>query len=137
MLETKHSPLPWKLVRFNDLKTMLGVIVDANGRMIIDIVSNGIEQAQANGNLALAAPKLLAACKEFVRFSKLPDNVNRGDYIRYQVSAIGAAEKAIAEAAGEIALKGSVRVSEFITHVHDYVKFKEDEYFSTKEKPDA
>ena len=48
-----------------------------------------------------AAPELLEACQEFLRFADLPNEcVPRGDYIRYQVSAISAARAAIAKAEG-------------------------------------
>ena len=46
-------------------------------------------------------PDLLAACREFIRFADLPESVPRGDYIRYQVLAYGAAQKAIANADGK------------------------------------
>jgi len=55
---------------------------------------------KAIAELAQAAEreaKLVEALEEFVRFTKLPDTVNRGDYIRYQVKAIGAAEQALAD----------------------------------------
>ncbi len=69
--------------------------IQANARRIVECVNacEGINPA--------AVPKLLAACKEFVRFSQLPSTVDRGDYIRYQVQAIGAAKDAIAEATTE------------------------------------
>lgn len=44
------------------------------------------------------------ACREFVRFAEMSNPVDRGDYIRYQVKAIGAAKDALAalKAEGEV-----------------------------------
>ncbi len=61
--------------------------------------SNGDSTLIKHCNLHGAAPDLLAACEEFLRFAALPDDaVPRGDYIRYQVKAISAAKEAIAKA---------------------------------------
>ncbi len=66
-------------------------------------------EQHANARLMVAAPDLLAACREFVRFADLPDqSVPRGGYIRYQVKAIGGAREAIAKATGEEDASGKI-----------------------------
>lgn len=61
MIESKHSPTPWKHMGYQ--------VEDANGQVIILVgVSDRIPHvvAEANAGLIAAAPELLAALEEIV-----------------------------------------------------------------------
>ena len=101
----KHTPGPWWLGRdqshFGSLTSIIGGSDSTGGiRSVAEVGGPDIDEAEANARLIAAAPDLLTACREFVRFAELPNVVDRGDYIRYQAKAIGAARAAIAKAEG-------------------------------------
>lgn len=99
MSDTKHTPGPWSAdeVRHDYDQVIRG----ANRDPVAFAFLAGYMKCvgRANARLISAAPDLLTACEEFVRFSELSDTaVPRGDYIRYQVKALAAARVAIAKA---------------------------------------
>ncbi len=96
--EAKHTPGPWRYhddgwITTGDGAASICRVADAK-----DHVEVSDTQRNADGKLLAAAPDLLAACEEFVRFAELPEIVTRGDHIRYQVKALDAARAAIAKA---------------------------------------
>jgi hypothetical protein len=104
---TEHTPGPWHAEPDGDIHWTVrsedyGTIV--NRHCYPD--ENCDPCAEGDARLIAAAPELLDACREFIRFADLPNVVPRGDYIRYQVSAYGAAKEAIAKAEGRSGSRG-------------------------------
>ena len=81
MSATKHYPLPWRVT--GDLRSgTFTDIIDGNGSPVCRVGSR-IEGTPDNirelAALLLAAPSLLAACRELVAFSFAAEE-SRGDY---------------------------------------------------------
>ena len=103
-MNTKHTPGPWvdgDICGDHNVGIGRYRLITGGGELIAHTWPDSSEHEEANARLIAAAPELLAACQEFLRFADLPNEcVPRGDYIRYQVSAISAARAAIAKAEG-------------------------------------
>lgn len=112
---SEHTPGPWYLwdvdgADFIAIATRPKTEQDQNADFIslheqaqIEVLgsSEWLRVKPADLRLIAAAPNLLKACEEFIRFAELPGPVIRGAYVRYQVKALGAARAALAKAKGE------------------------------------
>ena len=89
-METKHTPGPWKVGHFNDVRT-------ADGYRSLASVSSSFElPAEANARLIAQAPAMLRACR--MALEDLTQTVNYDEGDPQTRATVAALEKVIAAA---------------------------------------